>query len=779
MKRPAIVLSICFVVGIVLARYLSIFNFIIICIIASVILMSIKTYYGIYLLIVPLVCFFGFMNIQINQSINNKVENKLNFEEDVEVECIVKDIKEYEHYNKIIGKIKVVRQNMNDIKTSSNVIVYDKNKIIVEAGDLIKVNGKIDKPSPPRNPGGFNQQQYFYARNIRFKIYSEGFEVVTSRYKKSSLILYKIKKNISNKINKIYPEKEASIINTMLLGDKETLSDEIKSDYKMAGISHLLAISGLHITIIGFSLFNIVRSIIRNNKLSVSLTICILILYCIITGSNISTVRATIMISIMLLSYFFDRKYNISSSLSISAIVLLVINPYQLFDVGFLLSYFAVIGIVIVGQKLNTKYNKSNSSIVSTLFITIGASLSTYPIILWFFYEIPTYGILINIIVVGVMTVVISFAIASIIICYIWMPLGKFIAGIIFFVLKYIDLCTKITNKLPLNSIIVGRPKIIFIVIYFLLIYITLYSNRNIKRIGYYTSFLIIALILVFSKGDNIRITALDVGQGDCSIIENQKKVYLIDGGGKRPKRIKNVGTYVVAPYLKFNGISKINGIFLSHSDYDHIYGIIEVIKVFKTDFIVMSTPYKTYKDDLVTELEQIAKEKNIDIYYMEENDSYVDKDLHIECNYPTIGLSKFENNNGRSSILNVYYKNFNILYTGDIEKISEDIYVKNNSDGEFDILKVPHHGSNTSSTDDFIDKVNPRVAIISYGENNCYGHPADKVVERYNKLGIEQYHTAIDGAIIIDNIKKNSYNIRTYYSKRKGKYKCKNLSNK
>lgn len=767
MKRPTVIFALCYCLGIALGYIFDNKLFVFIIVISILLFYKSKTYYRKCLFILPLICFFGMVNIYYSNYQIDKLNNNIDFGVTSNIEGIVTNIEEFDDYSKINCKISTIKQDSNIIEINQKAIIYDRNKHTIKVGDLILISGELNKTSLPTNPGQFNERQYYNAKNIYYKVYANNISIIKSNKNSINYYLYILRENLSIKLDNIYPSNEANIIKTMVLGLKEDLPEDTKDYYKRAGISHLLAISGLHIAIIGLFIFGLLNKML-SMRISVFVTIFLLIIYCILTGSSISTVRATIMISIMLMGNIFYRKYDTLSALGATAIIILTFNPYQLFDAGFLLSFSAVIGIIVIGQNLNYRLNKNNNIIIATLLITLGATLGTYPVILWFFYELPMYSIIINLFVVNVMSIVIGGAIIGLIFSYIWLPIGKFISGIVFFVLRYIEICTKVVSKLPFNKIILGRPNVIWIIIYLFIIIIVLYPKGISKKKIYISSIILVAMIIMIGN-NNTSITFLDVGQGDCSVIEHYNKVYIIDGGGKKTKSNKNVGSYILEPYLKYKGIRKIEGIFISHSDFDHIYGIIEIIDRYPVNFIIMSQSYEEYNDDLVYRLKEIASRKNIDIYYMKTGDKYTYKDLTINCDYPNSSYKEYRNNNLRSLVLTVSYNNFNILYTGDIEKEGERNLVENVD--KVNIIKVPHHGANTSSTIELINKTHPQISIYSYGKNNTYGHPSNEVVNRYNSNNVNQYFTAKDGAIIISNIKNNNYTVETYFSKRKDKY--------
>ncbi|PKM51053.1 MAG: DNA internalization-related competence protein ComEC/Rec2 [Firmicutes bacterium HGW-Firmicutes-7] len=778
MKRPAIVIFICYAAGSFVCLYFNWFYIVMLlfAMIISVCLIM-KVYQWKYLVIFSTIFLIGYFNSQRIDNITDKIDKIIDYDKPIEAIAEVHSIDMTS--NKMICKLNKISQDTNKITSGIKVIVYSKKLEPYEVGDQIKIYGSMQIFSKQTNPGAYDTRGYYLANKIYYSIYASNIEFIASRQYSMDRILNNSRVRLEKQINHLFPSNEASVINTMLIGSKGIINDSTKELYQVAGISHLLAISGLHVSIIGMALFQLLNKFIKSQKVCGVISILILWTYCLFTGGSTSTLRATIMLTFMLLTIFLNENYDAISALFISGTMIVVGNPYQLVDVGFLLSISAVYGILYVTPKLNAKYNPNSNIILQMLFVTLGASIFTYPILAWFFYKLSFYSVIMNLIIVPAATILITFGILALLTSFIWLRAGELLGGVVYFTLKYIEMCCEWVAKLPLNTLIIGKPSIFIIIIYYILIFLWLQEKQGKRLLKAKIIIILVGILFIgvnsFNQMGRLKITFLDVGQGDSAIIEYSGKTFIIDGGGKVSSSLntKNTGAYVVMPYLESEGIYQIDGIFISHSDFDHIYGIIEVVKEIKTDFIVLPKPYEQEQDDLVRTLLACAREKDIEIYYFSEGYKYIYECLNIACVYPQAKAITYKNNNEKSLVLNISYKDFSVLFTGDIEEDQEDD-IRLLEGVKVDIIKVPHHGSKTSSTKNFLEEVDPSVAIFSYGKYNRYGHPSKEVVDRYKILGIKAFHISNEGAVIVTT-KGKAYVVKTYFTRRKEKYICNN----
>ncbi len=789
MKRPAVFICIFYLIGVLTGYYIKDLLLIIllfgITIILSIILYKTYSWKGVF--IFPLICFFAYINICNHIESNNNPLDKM-FDDTVSCTAqgyIDNIISKEDKTQLIISTNKIII----DDKTYTDKVkikVYGTDINNIDIGSFINISGKLSKLTRPTNQGQFDEEKYYRIRGIKYKLYLKEYKIIDNeKMNILSTIKYSMNKKLSfirNKWVKVYdsilPENQANLMKAMILGEKTYLSIDTKKKYSESGISHVLAISGLHIAILGYGFFSLICLLISKKK-SVIITICFLVFYLILTGASVSTVRAVVMLSIILLAYFFGRTYDIYSSICIATVMILMINPYNLWDTGFLLSFSAVIGIIAITPALNELYNKKGNKILATFNVSLAATLGTMPVMLLTFYELHIYSVLVNILVVPLMTIVVLFGFIGLVVGSLSIYFGKLISGIIFYILNFYDLCCEFAGSLPFSTITIGKPQLINLILFIIiLILISMLAAEKVnkqsvkKHITIAACLLVILNFVFYISPKPLKIVHLDIGQGDSAVvISPARKVYVIDGGGNLKKKTtdRDTGYYIVRPYLKYNGISKIDCLIMTHSDRDHVGGLIELIDYFKIDNIVLPYAYKNKEEEdiLLKELIDRATKKNINMVYLNEKNVIRDKYILFETIYPLRDTTQFHNNNAYSLVLKLKYKAYDEILTGDIEKQEEEKI--NNKYTDYlnsDIIKVPHHGSNSSSTKEFIEYVMPRLAVISSGRNNRFGHPHKEVLERYMDYDIPIFNTSKDGAI---TIKTDGHNmgISTYYSKK------------
>ncbi len=646
-----------------------------------------------------------------------------------------------------------IDDNTINIKLKIQAIV---NNDEVEFGQIILAKGNIQCFDFQRNPGGFNEKLYMKIKNIDYKMFVDILDkgkIINS----FDSYIYKLHKRFKNIYENILPQKEASILEAMLLGDKQYLDSSIKDIYRKSGISHILAISGLHISIISMILALVLNAVKLNKRLSSFILLTILILYCIFTAMSVSITRAVIMTGIVLFGNIIYYQSDTYTSLGAAALLLLIYQPLYLYDIGFQLSFGAVVSIILLSPVLDRLYFIPKQ-IRLYLVSTLAASLGTYPIMAYHFNTISIIGILVNILILPLMSILVCFGIISTIVGLFWIKASKFLCGIVYYILIFYESVCNLAVKVPLSEIVTGKLNIILIFIYYVAILIIVYyyytkkqKRENIKKyIIYSQMFLALIAAIIIFKPKELEIVYLDVGQGDCIAIHTAKtKNILIDGGGNISKQLDepNTGTLTVLPYLKYKAVNSLDCVFISHPDGDHITGIIELLDYIKINQIFIADTNN--KNDLLEILETKATEHSIDIKKLTKGDKIKLDNLTFEIIYPSKNTFS-DNYNNSSLVLYMSYENSKFLFTGDIEKEAESEIVNNYTKLDTDVLKAPHHGSKTSSTQKFIDIVKPKVVIISSGKNNYYGHPHKEVVDRYKNINSKIYNTAYDGAILI-----------------------------
>lgn len=636
-----------------------------------------------------------------------------------------------------------------------NIIVYSSDNQYYRIGNRVTVSGSIRKFSTPSNPGQFNEKMYYKIQNIDYKVLAENIQIVDFHYSGLQLILHNFKQKLIGSFTDILPSKEAGVLIYMLLGDKYLLDEEVRQLYQENGIAHILAISGLHISLLGISLYLFLRKckagLIPSTLLSGSLVYA----YGLLTDFSVSTNRAVVMFIVMLLARLLGKTYDMLSALSLSAFLILLNNPMQLFSAGFLLSFSAVLGMTVLTPCLH-KLFPMKSSLANALFVSLSAQLATIPLILNFFYQLPVYSLLINLLILPLMSILMLSAIAAGIIGLFSLPLSVFLIGGANSILKLIEILCRAGSSLPGNLYTVGKPKALQILIYLILLICFVWTaGRFKKKKLLLLPLLALSIILIPKTSISLTITMLDVGQGEAILIKSPTgTTYLMDGGSSD---IGKVGTYRIQPYLLASGIDHIDYAFVSHADGDHVNGILELIEddEIKLKYLVLpgiqteknKTRSNTEELDLYETLETTALNHQIRILYMKKGDLLREDKLILTCLHPPEEFV-YSSENAYSMVLSLSYGSFDMLLTGDLEQTEEQLLYEELKD--YDLLKVAHHGSRNSTGEEYLAIIKPDYALISCGKGNRYGHPHEELLERLEQTGSEIFITRDSGAVTI-----------------------------
>ncbi len=639
---------------------------------------------------------------------------------------------------------------------TKKVLVYIEGDINVKHGSTVTFSGNVSRFKEATNLGGFDLNLYYKSQNIIYPFYAKSYEITDESYSYIKELAHVISVKLKNSIYRVCNEKEASIFSAMLLGDKKNLDTEVYELYKKNGISHILAISGLHISLIGMSFYKMLRKTGFGFGVSAGLGSAFIIFYGLMTGMGISAQRAIIMFVINVIADVIGRGYDILSAMSLSALIMLAYQPYLILNNGFQLSYMAIVGITVVnnaiieGFAIEDIQNSTIKKIVKNLISSLSVTLTTMPIIMWISYEIPLYSVLLNLVIIPLAPYVLLSGILGAVCGVINTTLGTFVTGIGIIVLRIYELLCGIFEKIPLSTIITGKPDMINVIVFYAIFVVVIYLWKlQYGKKG--TILMALALAcLTFRVYSPLEVTMLDVGQGDGILIRDYKgKTYMIDGGSTTSSEL---GKYTLVPFYKAYGISKLDYVIITHMDADHYNGIKEIIEneTFDIETIVLGDVGKT--DEKYVKFVELAKTKGINIVYMSKGMGIKNGDFSLMCLSPQKSQSS-DNVNELSIALELKYKNVNMLFTGDIVDSGEE-YLKselvNRGISEIDVLKVAHHGSKYSTTDEFLEGLDIKQAIISCSEGNRYGHPHDELIERLNELEIDTKITKDTGMITL-----------------------------
>ena len=833
-----------------------------------------------------------------------------------------------------------------------NVICYLKtNQEIPEIGSIVRATGKVKCFQKASNPGQFDAESYYRILQISFQLNQTEIQAKSNSYSKLKETLFLFRQRCAQILDETLPEKESSIMKTMLLGEKRAVDKEIKALYQRNGIVHILAISGLHISLIGMTLYELLKKLGMPLPVRTGLTFAVMVLYIIMTGFSVSAIRALIMFGFHMLAQFVKRTYDLLTAASVSAVLILLEQPLYLYHSGFLFSFGCIyaIGLVVPAMTKVKKKTSKEGEIpekqpeggLLRFLSGLALTLACLPLQLWFYYQVPVYAVILNLFVIPLMSFLVpgglvlllaggmsrteaagasgvvagagalqsagvvgaSRAVAGVgalqsggivgvsgasgvvagagvlqsvgvagasgtvagagalqsvgavgasgavagsgalqsagvvgasgavagagalqstgvvgasgavagaralqcvgavgasgtvagagalqsagvvgasgtvagagtlqnvgapemVAGFLKEVSSMLITGVLFI---YESGCL-LLEKLPGNLLITGRPEGWQVILYLLvLLFLVLFRNR-ISLVKKWIILFCGVGILVLSFPENMKVTFLDVGQGDCIHIQSEAGVhYLVDGGSSD---VSDVGEYRIIPYLKYQGISTLEAVFITHPDEDHCNGLMELFRQGKDVGILVKKVYlpdiaESSKSESFDEIVEIAENAGIEVNYLSKGQILSEGELRFSCMHPEKGYECNEENE-YSLVLEVTYDDFSMLLTGDVEGGGEELLTeylkehavedkakdKNKNQDKLMVLKVAHHGSKNSTSEELLEILQPAFAVISCGKNNSYGHPHEETIERLEDVGSRIVITAESGAIMFE----------------------------
>lgn len=646
------------------------------------------------------------------------------------------------------------------------ILVYLKNQVQLHIGNQVQVEGICACFATAENPGSFDAKSYYSANGIAFAVRKASILKRDDRINWGTELLHRIRCFCRQMIVRAAPENTAAILCAMILGEKGDLPSDIKALFQNGGIIHILAISGLHISILGMGLYNLLRKLGRSFLGASFLSGMLMVAFGTMTGFAPSAKRAVIMFVIYLGAQVTGRTYDMPNALMTAAILILFENPMLITQAGFLLSFFAVLG-VLTADVWNYNWMKKTG-----LSVSISTWLFTLPLVAWFYYRVPVYGIFLNLVVIPFMTPVMLSGLAGMAAGIFSVNAGRFCMAPAHYILEGIQKICGILEVLPGGTWTIGRPLPIQIIIYYLfLLSFCLFFRKKRKIDLIQKAFGIILIISVISikKPQDWTMTFLNVGQGDGICIRTvQDDVWLVDGGSLDRQ---SLAQYTLEPYLESKGICKIDGWIVSHFDQDHVSGLLEILENYQCDLagknksgitieqIILPDMQRKEEGTIQEQIKSLARKNGILIKEVSTGMIFQKGKTSICVLAPQKDVL-YEDQNQGSMVVEVRYQNFRALLTGDVEKEGEAVLTKQPILHKIDLLKVAHHGSKNGSCEEFLQKVQPEAAVISCGKENRYGHPHKEVLQRLKAMNCRILRTDEDGAVDVV-VKDNGWYIR------------------
>lgn len=638
-----------------------------------------------------------------------------------------------------------------------NIKVFLKEEEPVPVGTVILLSGNLERVPEVRNPGEFDSRQYYACENIFYFLKKGKILKRSEGYSEYGQFLADLREGLAEALKQTTGEA-APVFQAMVLGDKENLTEEIRLRYQMAGIVHIMSISGLHISILGVGLYQLLMRTGMGIWPSGILALGVMLQYGMMTGGSVSTMRAVCMFLISVGAKIAGRIYDMMTALAVSAMMILLEAPAYLYSSGFLLSFGAVLGIGLAGPamlELTGVKTKAGKGLVSSLAV----QMVTLPVSLYFFGEVSLAGVFLNLAVLPTAGAVLGSGAGAAVLGSVFVPAGVVMAvpGRVL-LWGYERLCA-IAAGLPDCTWVGGRPEIWQIAVYYGMFGAVLWFccgahfSRKAVRASFCACVMAAGIIVLgYRPCPYLRITCLDVGQGDGIVVETPENYRFVIDCGSSSKT--GVGKYQLLPYLKCRGISHLDGIFVSHTDEDHISGVRELLELMGKGLVSIRAECLYLPDweeapEAWEELWNLAEGAGIQVQRVKQGDCLAAGKLKFWFLSPAAG-TRGDDVNEDGMILKLDYGSFCGIFTGDIGEETEEKLLKEGLLGDTDFLKVGHHGSRHSSGQAFLEALKPEYGVISCSVSNLYGHPSPETVERLEECGCQVEYTMKSGAVTL-----------------------------
>lgn len=626
-------------------------------------------------------------------------------------------------------------------------------------GSTVVVKGKLRSYREPTNPGEFDARLYYRTLGLEFDLTQAVILRESVSYDRLRENLWQLRIYLVRQLQRYLREEDASVVSTMLLGEKSTLDAQTRDLFKRNGVIHILTVSGLHISILGMGLYRLLRRVFLPILPAAVLSMAVMVAYGAMVGTGASTFRALFMFGMHLLANVCGRTYDLLTALALAAVLLLLQEPLYLFNSGYLFSFASVFAIGAVLPQFSSP--KGMQGITSGMVIF----LVTFPIHLWFYFEYPFISMLLNLMIIPLMSVLLKSAVLLLFSACLVPFIGEFLATVaavpVHGILWLYHFLCRIGDSLSWFSEVVGRPAFFQVILYYgiLLSLWWLWEHRKDFTSGARFAWLCLAvMILTFQPPEGWKLVFLDVGQGDGIYVATEDgKHYLFDGGSTSRSKI---GKNVLVPFLKYEGVGELDCVFLSHPDEDHISGVLEILEGqtelgIRVKAVALPDIAEGAKGDSYRKLEQAAAVAGCRVLYLSSGMTLQNGELAIRCVNPVKG-AYIEEANEYSACFLLEQGSVQVLLTGDITGDSEqqmwqEIQPYLQEESRILIWKIAHHGSRFSTPQEFLEAAMPDMAVISCGAGNSYGHPHEELLQRLETTPARVYRTDYHGAITVE----------------------------
>ncbi|MDD7738679.1 MAG: DNA internalization-related competence protein ComEC/Rec2 [Lachnospiraceae bacterium] len=683
----------------------------------------------------------------------------------------------------IVGEIRNYEKKSNSagyllcdctVKRAESEAVCERLYMLFEAQDLpigsvVHILGTLKVPEAPGNPGQFDAKSYYETKGICCLVYADEVTILKKQNRNLPEVLRKLREACGRQMEVLLPEKEAGVMQAMLLGDRSALDDQVNAYYQQAGIVHVLSVSGMHLSLLGMGIFHLCGILRLGRKKSAAISGTMMILYGILTGCHTATVRAMIMFCAAMGARIIGRTYDALSALALASTLMLAEQPRLLFSGGFLMSVGAVLGVVLVCPILFPEAGTGKTvwdKVLSAIRVYAAVTAVILPLCAWFYYEIPLLGALPNLLTGPTLAAVLLPGVGACLMGFFNLQAAEVLIFPARILLKCYLAAAETISRVPGSVWICGQPEIYqvwgyycILILLLLVLHVKQKQRREeegknqfdtIQRTCSMFVLFVAALFLFWRTTPEFEVTVLDVGQGDCIEVRSGEFHLLIDGGSSS---VSKVGTYRILPWLRQQGISRLDGIVITHPDEDHINGILEIMNAIaegKTALRVkyLFLPIWMKNGEAEIPLISSAQSAGIVVQYLQAGDQLQNGKLKLTVLHPEDNEYYLEHTNAGSIVLQSEYEGFQALFTGDLEGVGEDALKRTAQHCDF--LKVAHHGSANSTDRELLALLEPSISVFSCEWPGKYGHPHRELLERLWESGSRVYGTPSCGAVTV-----------------------------
>lgn len=672
-----------------------------------------------------------------------------------------------------------------EIPFQNKILCYMEEEADIPIGSFVLLSGTLAEWEAPSCPGQFDAPLYYRIQGISAKLLHGCLESTEPPESKIPEFFRQLRDSLSKRLDACFSEETAGVLKTMLLGDKSELSGEIQELYREAGILHILAISGLHISLIGMGLYRLLKRLGLPTPCSCMLCGFCMLFYGELVGMPVSAVRAIVMFLLRLLADCCKRTYDMLTALSVCAAGMLLANPLYLYHSGFQLSFGAVLAIALLKPALlpDTAHNAAGNSLADAFFTSLSVSVLTLPIQLSCFYQVPLYGVFLNLAVIPLVSWLMLCGMGGVLLggglgVPGLVPVERLVKLLLCIPAEWIlaayEAGASAVRRLPDSIWTPGAPKPWQLGAFCAILGLVLWGKRH-GLAWRYRMGLVCGAVLLFGIREygQLRVTFLDVGQGDCICVElPDGGAWLFDGGSSS---ISGLSEYRLLPFLQSRGIDRLDAVFLSHGDADHINGVEELLQADALEIGMLVLPAAAQEDKSgasggggFQKILELTEKKGLPVLWLAQGMTWESGEVQAVCLHPSADFPGGDSN-AASMVVQLSCGGFSLLLTGDVEGEGEEelvAYLREQSVTDITVLKAAHHGSGGTTSEALLRQVKPCLAVISCGRNNTYGHPHEETLSRLEEAGATIYRTDESGTVTV-TVKGSRIQVETYLGSR------------